>query len=108
MIKYKIVICDRGIFDAITWMKFYLNNKMISKKDFQTTTDFYMLNEWKQYIYYVVVTCDPETSIKRDLDYNEFEIYGSIVNPTILPQINVAIKETMDEYKDNFSKLVCI
>lgn len=104
---YKIIICDRGIFDAITWMNFYLNNKLISKKDFDTTINFYMLNEWRQYVHCVVaITCDPQISINRDIDYKEFEVYGSIVNPQILPQINKAIIETIEDYKKHFNKLM--
>ena len=57
---YKIILCDRGIFDAITWMKFYYNNKLIKKDDFDSTIKFYSLNIWRQFIQYVIlITCDP-------------------------------------------------
>lgn len=101
---YKIIICDRGIFDAITWMRFYLNNNLLSKKDYNTVVNFYQLNEWKQYVYCVnVITCAPAISIKRDIDYSEFGMYGSIVNPLILPKINLAIEEAVNDYKNNFN-----
>ena len=100
---YRIIICDRGIFDAIVWMRFYLNNKQISSQDYNTITKFYLLNEWKQYTQYIIaMKCDADTSIKRDIDYNEFAVYGTIVNPEVIPQINNAIDETIKIYFNNF------
>lgn len=101
--KYKIIICDRGIFDAITWMRFYLNSETITRKDYLSTIEFYLLDEWKKYVHCVkVITCEPQISMARDTDYSEIRTHGSIVNPEVLPRINEAIDETVKEFQNQF------
>lgn len=103
---YKIILCDRGIFDAITWMKFYYNNKLIRKDDFDSTIKFYSLNMWRQFIQYVIlITCDPQIAIERDVTYKEFNKYGTIVNLETLQEINIAINESKEEYSYIFNNV---
>lgn len=103
---YKVILCDRGVFDAISWMKLYLNNKYITQEDYNIIKNFYLLKEWNQYFYYIIVmTCDADISVQRDLDYNEFEKYGTIVNPNTISEINNAIFETTIEYYNKFNKI---
>lgn len=103
---YKIILCDRGIFDAITWMKFYYNNKLIRKDDFDSTIKFYSLNMWRQFIQYVIlITCDPQIAIERDVTYKEFNKYGTIVNLETLQEINMAINESKEEYSYIFNNV---
>lgn len=103
---YKIILCDRGIFDAITWMKFYYNSKLIRKDDFESTIKFYSLNIWRQFIHYVIlITCSPQIAIERDATYKEFKKYGSIVNLETLQNINIAISEAKEEYSHIFNNV---
>lgn len=103
---YKIILCDRGIFDAISWMKFYLNNKNITQSEYKIIQDFYLLEEWKQYFQYIIImTCDANISVQRDLVYEDFGKYGTIVNPDTITEINKAIFETKEKYHDKFNKI---
>lgn len=104
---YKVILCDRGIFDAITWMKFYYNNKLIKKDDFESTIKFYSLNIWRQFVQYVIlITCSPNVAIERDSAYKEFKKYGTIVNLETLQDINLAITESKEEYSHIFNNVL--
>lgn len=104
---YKVILCDRGIFDAITWMKFYYNNKLIKKDDFESTIKFYSLNIWRQFIQYVIlITCSPNVAIERDSTYREFKKYGTIINLETLQDINLAISESKEEYSHIFNNVL--
>lgn len=104
---YKIILCDRGIFDAITWMQFYYNSDLIKKNHFEVTIKFYLLETWKQFIQHIILmTCTPQIAIQRDTTYKEFKKYGTIINPETLKNINIAIEDTKKDYANLFNSMV--
>lgn len=98
-----IILCDRGIFDALCWFKWLKNKQKMRQKEYQVLTDFAMLNRWQKNIdlVYIFLT-DPSKSIEREFANLLTDKRGSIMNEEILEQYKQAVKETYEEYKNSF------
>ena len=104
---YKLILCDRGIFDALTWLRFYYNRNLIGESEYRKSVDFYLLSRWRQFVHYIIlITCEPNMAIQRDSAYKEFEKYGTIVNPETLEDINNAINNTKQKYESFFNRII--
>ncbi len=106
---HKLIICERGIFDAISWLTTYSYDKLISKENLQKTTDFYFLSEWAQFLEYLfVMKCSVQTSIQREAVDGLLTSEGTIVNEQTLVKlekgISIAINNNADKIK-NYSIL---
>ncbi len=63
---YDIVIFDRAIFDAYTWMIYWQDKGLISPEERELHQRFFLSNPWAdRIITSYVVTCDPEEAVRR-------------------------------------------
>lgn len=63
---YDIVIFDRAIFDAYTWMIYWEDKGLMSAKERDLHQRFFLSNPWvSRIITSYIVTCDPEESVRR-------------------------------------------
>ena len=104
-----VIICDRGIFDALCWFRWLKNKKKMSDEEYDVLTKFVLLNRWRKNIdlvYTFVAT--PEESIKREYANLLTDKRGSIMKEDILTQYRDAIDETVSEYESLFRKIEVI
>lgn len=87
-----IIICDRGIFDALCWFRWLKNRNKMNQYEYSVLTQFALLNRWQRNIdlVYVYVTT-PEESIKREYANLLTEKRGSIMKEDILSQYREAV-----------------
>ena len=65
-----IILCDRGIFDALCWFRWLKSRDKMSEEEYDVLTQFAMLNRWQKNIdlVYIFLTT-PEESIRREYVY---------------------------------------
>ena len=98
-----IIICDRGIFDALCWFRWLKNRNKMDDTEYDVLTQFALLNRWQKNIdlVYVFVTT-PEESIRREYANLLTDKRGSIMKEDILSQYKDAVQQTLSEYKNAF------
>lgn len=104
--SYDVVVLDRGLFDALIWMRWLRNKGRLSPHDYDVVTSFYQIERWKSVIDLVfLLTVDPTTALERE--HSRFLTHkpGTIMNETALAELNQAIVETYDGYRDQFRKI---
>ena len=104
-----VIICDRGIFDALCWFRWLRNKKKMSDEEYDVITKFALLNRWRKNIdlvYAFVAT--PEESIKREYANLLTDKRGSIMKEDILTQYKDAIKQAVKEHSKAFRAIEVI
>lgn len=103
-----VILCDRGIFDALCWFRWLKNRNKMSEDEYNILTDFAMLNRWQKNIdlVYVFMTT-PDESIRREYANLLTEKRGSIMKEEILAQYKESVEETLQEYKKAF-RATCV
>lgn len=103
-----IILCDRGIFDALCWFRWLKSKNRMSEDEYNILTEFAILNRWQKNIdlVYVFLTT-PEESIRREYANLLTDKRGSIMREDILSQYKDAIEETLSEYRSAF-RATCV
>lgn len=100
----QIIICERGLFDAIFWMNFHYANNKISKRSNQLMTDFYLSKEFIQHqIFSIVMQCDSNVTINREKIMNKYVSNKRIINKQVIDMYNSSIEECYTKYKHFFN-----
>lgn len=103
-----VILCDRGIFDALCWFRWLKGRNKMSEEEYDILTHFAMLNRWQKNIdlVYIFLTT-PEESIRREYANLLTNKRGSIMNEDILTQYKNAVEETLKEYESAF-RATCV
>lgn len=103
-----IILCDRGIFDALCWFRWLKSKDKMSEEEYDVLTQFAMLNRWQKNIdlVYIFLTT-PEESIRREYANLLTNMRGSIMKEDILEQYKQAVEETLHEYESAF-RATCV
>lgn len=98
-----IIICDRGIFDALCWFRWLKTRNRMDSDEYRILTEFALLNRWQRNIDLVYVfVADPEESIRREYANLLTDKRGSIMREDILSEYRQAIADTFHEYQQAF------
>lgn len=98
-----IIISDRGIFDALCWFQWLLDNHKMKKTEYDIISKFITLHRWQKNIDLLYVfTSSPEESIRREYANLLTNKRGSIMNEEILNQYLHSVKKTMKKYQKCF------
>lgn len=98
-----IILCDRGIFDALCWFRWLKSRNKMSEVEYDILSKFAMLNRWQRNIDLVYVfIADPEESIKREYATLLTDKRGSIMREDILTEYRQAVLDTLEEYRESF------
>ncbi len=103
-----IILCDRGIFDALCWFRWLKSRDKMSEEEYDVLTQFAMLNRWQKNIdlVYIFLTT-PEESIRREYANLLTNKRGSIMKEDILEQYKKSVEETLHEYESAF-RATCV
>lgn len=100
----QILILDRGLFDAISWLRCMDRWSRIRSADRQCIESFLLMDNWRQRIGGVVMmTASPEVALQREagpVPVTGKE--GGIMNPPVLDQMRRVVKETAGDLHDQF------
>lgn len=99
----QIIICERGLLDAIFWMDFHYANNKISSKINQLMANFYLSEEFINYkVFSIVMQCDSSATINREKIMNKYVANKRIVNKQVIDMYNVSIEKCYAKYKHYF------
>ena len=103
-----IILCDRGIFDALCWFRWLKSRDKMSEEEYDVLTQFAMLNRWQKNndLVYIFLTT-PEESIRREYANLLTNKRGSIMKEDILEQYKKSVEETLHEYESAF-RATCV
>lgn len=98
-----VIICDRGIFDALCWFRWLESKEKMSEDEYKVLAEFSMLYRWQKNIDLVYVfLATPEESIKREYANLLTDKRGTIMREDILSEYSSAVMNTLKEYEDDF------
>lgn len=101
-----IIICDRGIFDALCWFRWLRDTNKMLEKEYELLTEFATLHRWKRNIDLVYIfTADPNTSIEREYANLLTNKAGSIMNHKILSEYRQAVLDTKSDFGPLFNEI---
>lgn len=99
----QILFLDRGIFDAICWLTFMEKLARIRKDERECIERFLSMTEWRHRLTAVILmTTDPEVSMKRERGALPVESTGSIMNPEVLEQMRGTLDEVEARHSGSF------
>lgn len=100
-----LILCERGLFDALTWLDFHFQRNQIPEAEFIAMNNLYLLYQnLLSSNYVLIMKCSSDVSILREYaERNTY--YGTIINPVILNQINDSINRCTHRYHSHFSDL---
>jgi len=99
-----ILIFDRGLFDALCWLRLMERLERIRPKELQAVEAFLRMAEWRKRISAVfVMMASPEDAMRRERELLTTERKdGSIMNKKVLAQMSNTIRETSKNLKKEF------
>lgn len=98
-----VIICDRGIFDALCWFEWLLDHDHMKKVDYDTLTNYMTTPKLRSMIDLVcLLKASPEVAMKREYATLLTRKHGSVMNPSVLTEYNKAIDKTTTKYNERF------
>lgn len=103
--NYDLAILDRGLFDALAWFELLQLKGDITVKERDQVQAFLCIDDWRNLIDLVLlITTDPETSLKRENQDTLTSEEGRAMNPETLQQLNTAYDSVKKRYSTEFSE----
>ncbi len=96
---YDVVIFDRCMFDAYTWMMYWRDKEKLSEEEEKIIQSFFLSKFWMQNIdaaYFMV--CDPKIAMERELRVALTDKLGETTNPQ-------SIEKLVGRYRKAYSDL---
>lgn len=96
---YDVVIFDRSIYDAYTWMMYWEQKGKLTPEEKKCIQDFFLMRYWIVDIdaaYFMV--CDPDESMRRELRIALSEKLGETTNPA-------SVKTLVERYRVAYDML---
>ncbi len=99
-----VLILDRGLFDAISWLAVMERLARIRPAERELVEKFLLIDDWRRRITGVIVmTTSPRDSMEREKGYLPVEgARGSIMNEEVLEQMLETTRATANRLKNQF------
>lgn len=105
--EYDIIICERGLLDAICWYNLYLQDGLMTEKEYKILLNYILLDRFISHIKCCyVMKCSVETSIKRENLFGMLDRTGTIINNIVLGKYNSALENACILYSKYFEKTI--
>ena len=105
--NYEIVICERGLLDAICWYELYYMDGDITGEEHQRFLDYILLNRFiKKINCCYIMRCGIDVAIKRENLSGLLDISGTIINRQVLTKYNAALQIATTRYGNRFNKIL--
>lgn len=101
-----VLILDRGIFDALCWFQWLVDNKKMEREQQEKAESFLLMEELVNCIDIVFAfSVSPSISIEREYATLLTDKFGSIMNEKVLAEYLNAIEYTINSKSDFFHKI---
>lgn len=98
-----VIICDRGIYDALCWFEWLLEHDHLKLKDYEALTQYITTDRLRSMIDLVYVfKARPEVAMKREYAHLLTNRHGSIMNTDVLREFNQSIENAEHKYRTAF------
>ena len=102
--EHDVVILDRGIFDALIWLRMQAQEGQTTKEESTAFKAFVKLERWRRLIDRVcLIETQPETAMQRENQNRLIPRSGSVMNASRLSRFNDAMRELAKEEADDFA-----
>jgi len=96
---YDIVIFDRSIFDAYTWMIYWEDKKLLSDKERETIQNFFLSRFWTdRLIASYIVLCEADEAVRRGQRIAASDNLGASSNPE-------SIRKSVERHRKMYAEL---
>jgi hypothetical protein len=103
---YDIVIFDRSIFDAYTWMIYWEDKKLLSSKERETIQNFFLSRLWTdRIILSYIVLCEANEAVRRGQRIAASENLGQSSNPESIRKSVARHERMMAELSPRYPQL---
>ncbi len=100
----EIVIIDRGIFDAVSWLRLLERLRRLQADERNAIERFVLLGDWRKRISQVfVLTVDPDEALAREEGLIPISVLGSIMNREVLAQTRDNVLKCADDLEAQFN-----
>lgn len=104
--NYDLVIFDRCIFDAYCWMNYWERKGKLSEDEAMNHQIHFLSKFWTNYLDAVfIMTCSPETAMKRELKLALSSRLGETTNPKSIKTLAEIWKVAYETLKNSYSQL---
>jgi predicted NUDIX family phosphoesterase len=98
-----VTILDRGIFDALVWMRLHHHNERLTDDEYRRIIDFLRIDKWLRKLDVVAtLTVDAQTSLAREFKDQLIDDEGQIMNERTLEEYNDSLRACVSEYATGF------
>jgi thymidylate kinase len=102
-----IILQDRGLFDAMAFIKLLALEKFISETKSGRMLEYFSDQRWTQYIDFVfLLEVSPAIAIDRDLAARLKAPAGVITNLPTMKKLAIAYEFVLERYGDRFPRIV--
>lgn len=107
--KYHIIIIDRGLFDTLSWVEWFVTNGRLSQEEKGVIQQFLLMEKWLSLIDIVfLLKVNPKEAMKREFKDMLTRKSGSIMNDKALSQLNNSIDKAYNKFSRYFNKIITI
>lgn len=104
--NYDLVIFDRCIFDAYCWMNYWERKGKLNADEARNHQIHFLSKLWTNYLDTVfIMTCSPETAMKRELKLALSSRLGETTNPKSIKTLSEIWKAAYETLKNNHPQL---
>ena len=99
----EILILDRGIFDALSWMSMMEKMGRLRKEEREVIEKFLLISDWRKRIAGVIaMKAAPEDAIERERGNLPVVGGGSIMNPEVIRQMAANTNQCINRFRNQF------
>ncbi|OYW72032.1 MAG: hypothetical protein B7Z37_26020, partial [Verrucomicrobia bacterium 12-59-8] len=100
----EIVLLDRGIFDAVAWLRLLERLKRLKPQERESVENFVLLEDWRNRISQVILlTVNPAQALEREEGLLPIAVAGSIMNLEVLGQTKENALKCALDFEDYFN-----
>ena len=101
-----IIILDRGLFDALVWLRLQASQRQVSGVEASTFENFVLLDRWRMLTdTTLVLETSPETAMARETARRLLPRRGSVMNQGRLREFNGVLREARRRHGQSFKIL---
>jgi predicted NUDIX family phosphoesterase len=102
-----IIVVDRGLFDALVWLRMQENRGELTGYEARTFETFLLLDRWRSLIDLVVVmNVSADDALARENAQRITRKTGSIMTGDVLATLSRSVNDAVSEYGKNFKRVL--
>ncbi|MCH5165891.1 MAG: hypothetical protein J1G01_05770 [Clostridiales bacterium] len=97
--KDDVILCDRGVFDALVWFTWHYKKKSILPSEYNNIKNIVLWERMNRVHSVIVLKCKPEDALLREPAHSLININHSIMKKTVLSRLNDCIEFVKKDFR---------